>query len=84
MKRKWWIAGVAGAVVVALVGAGVVMAQTPTPGASGSSPSFLDRVAQKLGIETPKLQDGDQEREQRPDRRRSREPARSRRRRRTS
>lgn len=56
MKRKWWIAGVAGAVVVALVGAGVVMAQTPTPGASGSSPSFLDRVAQKLGIETPKLQ----------------------------
>ncbi len=57
MKRKWWIAGVAGAAVVTLIGAGVVMAQTPTPVASGSSPSFLDRVAQKLGIETPKLQD---------------------------
>ena len=56
MKRKWWLAGIAGAAVIALVGAGVVMAQTPTPGAPGSSPSFLDRVAQKLGIETPKLQ----------------------------
>lgn len=55
MKRKWWIAGLA-ALVVGVVGAGVVMAQTPTPG-SGGGTTFLDRVAQKLGIETPKLQD---------------------------
>ena len=55
MKRRWWLAGLA-AVVLAVVGAGVVMAQTPTPG-SGGGTTFLDRVAQKLGIETPKLQD---------------------------
>ena len=58
MKRKRWLAVAAGGVAAAaLVGAGVVMAQTPTPGSGGSGPSFLDRVAQKLGIESSKLQD---------------------------
>ncbi|MDE3095227.1 MAG: hypothetical protein KGK07_04395 [Chloroflexota bacterium] len=55
MKRRWWLAAVGGAALVVVVGAGVVMAQTPTPGA-GTATSFLDRVAQKLGITTPKLQ----------------------------
>ena len=57
MTRKRWSAVAAGAVAVAvLVGAGVVMAQTPTPGSGGGN-TFLDRVAQKLGIESSKLQD---------------------------
>ncbi|MBF6598879.1 MAG: hypothetical protein IVW36_00005 [Dehalococcoidia bacterium] len=56
MRRNWWIVGIGGAVALTLVGAGVVMAQTPTPGASGTGTSFLDRVAQKLGIESTKLQ----------------------------
>lgn len=57
MTRKRWLAVAAGGVAAAaLVGAGVVMAQTPTPGSGGSGPSFLDRVAQKLGIESSKLQ----------------------------
>ena len=55
MKRRWWLAAVGGAALMVVVGAGVVMAQTPTPGA-GTATSFLDRVAQKLGITTPKLQ----------------------------
>ncbi|MHB8378116.1 MAG: hypothetical protein ACYDEB_14350, partial [Dehalococcoidia bacterium] len=55
MKRRWWLAAVGGAALVAVVGAGVVMAQTPAPG-GGTATSFLDRVAQKLGITTPKLQ----------------------------
>jgi hypothetical protein len=52
--KKTWIIAVAGALAVAVVGAGVVMAQTP---GGSSGPSFLDRVAQKLGIDTPKLKD---------------------------
>jgi polyhydroxyalkanoate synthesis regulator phasin len=55
MKRRWWIAGLAATLVV-VAGAGAVMAQTPTPGAGGGT-TFLDRVAQKLGIETPKLRE---------------------------
>lgn len=55
MKRRWWLAAVGGAALVAVVGAGVVMAQTPAPG-GGTATSFLDRVAQKLGITAPKLQ----------------------------
>ena len=47
----------AGALTVAVIGAGVVMAQTPGATPGGSAQSFLDRVAQKLGIDTPKLQD---------------------------
>ncbi|HEX5480339.1 MAG TPA: hypothetical protein VFY79_11540 [Dehalococcoidia bacterium] len=58
MTRKRWLAVAAGGVAAAaLIGAGVVMAQTPTPGSGGSGPSFLDRVAQKLGIQSSKLQD---------------------------
>ena len=55
MSRKWLAAG-AIAVVVAIIGAGAVMAQSPTPG-TGTGTTFLDRLAQKLGIDTPKLQD---------------------------
>ena len=55
MSRKWLVAG-AVAVAVAIIGAGAVMAQTPTPG-SGTGTTFLDRLAQKLGIDTPKLKD---------------------------
>ncbi len=51
---KKWILAVAGVAVVAVIGAGAVMAQTPS---TGSGTSFLDRVAQKLGIDTPKLRD---------------------------
>lgn len=51
-KRKWLIAA-AGAALVVVLGGGAVMAQTP---AAGTGSTFLDRVAQKLGIETPKLQ----------------------------
>lgn len=54
MKKKTWAIAFAGALAVAVVGAGVVMAQTPPSGGTGTS--FLDRVAQKLGIDTPKLQ----------------------------
>lgn len=53
LNRKWLIAAV-GAVAVVVLGAGVVMAQTATGNGTGST--FLDRVAQKLGIDTPKLQ----------------------------
>ena len=52
-KRKWLIAG-AGVAVLAVVSAGAVMAQTPPTPTAGTT--FLDRVAQKLGIDTPKLQ----------------------------
>lgn len=53
MSRKQWLAAAGGAALVVVLGAGAVMAQT-APNAVGSS--FLDRVAQKLGIDTPKLQ----------------------------
>ena len=52
-KRKWLIAA-AGATLVVALGTGGVMAQSATGNATGST--FLDRVAQKLGIDTPKLQ----------------------------
>jgi hypothetical protein len=55
MNKKKWIAAIAGVAAVLVIGAGAVMAQTPaTPSAT---PSFLDRVAQKLGIDTSKLKD---------------------------
>lgn len=57
MKKKQWILALGGALAVVVVGAGVVMAQTPAPGSGSNGPSFLDRVAQKLGIDTAKLQD---------------------------
>jgi polyhydroxyalkanoate synthesis regulator phasin len=55
MKRTWWIAGAGALVAAAVIGAGAVMAQSG--GSSSGTPTFLDRVAQKLGIDTPKLQD---------------------------
>jgi polyhydroxyalkanoate synthesis regulator phasin len=48
-----WILALAGVAAVAVIGAGAVMAQTP---GTGDGKTFLDRVAQKLGIDTPKLQ----------------------------
>src|SRR5258706_14854804 len=57
VKQKKWLLALTAAVVVTVVGAGVVMAQTPAPGSGTNGPSFLDRVAQKLGIDTGKLQD---------------------------
>jgi uncharacterized protein YidB (DUF937 family) len=54
--KKQWILALGGALVVVVIGAGVVMAQTPAPGGGSNGPSFLDRVAQKLGIDTGKLQ----------------------------
>lgn len=52
MKRTWLLAASAGA-VVAVIGVGAVLAQSSGQPAAGSS--FLDRVAQKLGIDSPKL-----------------------------
>lgn len=49
---KKWIVAVAGVAVIATIGVGAVMAQTP---GAGTGTSFLDRVAQKLGITTPAL-----------------------------
>lgn len=56
MRKQPWIIGAAAALVLVVVGAGVVMAQTPDSGSS-SGTTFLDRVAQKLGIDTPRLRD---------------------------
>ena len=53
MRKKRWLLAAAAALAAAGVGAGVVMAQS---GAEGGGASFLDRVAQKLGIDTPKLE----------------------------
>jgi hypothetical protein len=52
MKRTWMLAIAAGA-VVAVLGVGAVWAQSSGQTTPGSS--FLDRVAQKLGIDSPKL-----------------------------
>jgi uncharacterized protein YidB (DUF937 family) len=54
MKKRSWVLLAGGAVLAAVLGAGVVMAQDG--GSSSAGQSFLDRVAQKLGIDTPKLQ----------------------------
>ena len=50
---KKWVLAMAGVAAVAVIGAGAVMAQTP---GTGSGKTFMDRVAEKLGIDTPKLQ----------------------------
>ena len=52
MGTKRWLAAIGGAVLVAAVGVGAVMAQSDEE--SGRL-SFLDRVAQKLGIERDTL-----------------------------
>jgi uncharacterized protein YidB (DUF937 family) len=54
--RKWWIAVAGGLALAGILGAGAVMAQTPVPGTSTTGTSFLSRVAQKLGIDTPTLE----------------------------
>jgi uncharacterized protein YidB (DUF937 family) len=54
--RKWWIAAAGGLALAGILGAGAVMAQTPVPGTSTTGTSFLSRVAQKLGIDTPTLE----------------------------
>jgi polyhydroxyalkanoate synthesis regulator phasin len=54
MKKRTWLLGVAGAVAVLVVAASVGFAATG--GGDANGPSFLDRVAGKLGIETDKLQ----------------------------
>ena len=52
-KRKWMVLLAASAALVA-VGAGVLAAGAQSQDGTGSS--FLDRVAAKLGIDTPKLE----------------------------
>jgi polyhydroxyalkanoate synthesis regulator phasin len=51
-KRKWLLAA-GGAVVAGIVGIGAVAAQD---GGDTTGMSFLDRVAQKLGVDTPRLE----------------------------
>lgn len=55
MRRQKWVLAAAGVAAAAvLLGGGAVMAQQT---GNGGTPTFLDRVAQKLGIDTPKLQE---------------------------
>ncbi len=55
MKRRWWFVA-AGVVAAAIaVGAGTLVMAQQSNQTGGTT--FLDRVAQKLGIDTPKLQD---------------------------
>jgi hypothetical protein len=54
MQKRTWLIAAAGAALVVVLGAGAVMAQSG--GQAGNGSTFLDRVAQKLGIESPKLQ----------------------------
>lgn len=54
MRKRTWLGAAVGATLVVVLGAGVVMAQSATGNGTGST--FLDRVAQKLGIDAPKLQ----------------------------
>src|SRR5438552_8172906 len=55
MTRKWWIAGTAAVALAVALGAGTLVMAQQSDQSTGTS--FLDRVAQKLGIDTPKLQD---------------------------
>ena len=54
--RRWWIAGAAAVALLAAAGT-AVMAQTPVPGVTGSGSTFLERVAQKLGIDADAARD---------------------------
>lgn len=55
--RLWWIAAAAGVAVAAFAGIAVVSGQeTPVPGADAGQ-TMLDRVAEKLGIDSPTLRD---------------------------
>jgi hypothetical protein len=53
MFRRKWVIAAGGALLVVVLGSGAVMAQST---GTGTGSTFLDRVAQKLGIDTPKLQ----------------------------
>ena len=53
MKRRTWLIGLGLAAAAAVIGIGAVMAQED--GATTGN-SFLDRVAAKLGIDTPQLE----------------------------
>src|SRR4051812_39917742 len=55
MTRRWWIAGAAVLALAVALGAGTLVMAQQSDQSTGTS--FLDRVAQKLGIDTPKLQD---------------------------
>src|SRR5438105_11694098 len=55
MTRKWWIAGTAAVALGVALGAGTLVMAQQSDQSAGTT--FLDRVAQKLGIDTPKLQD---------------------------
>ena len=55
MTRKWWIAGTAAVALAVALGAGTLVMAQQSDQSTGTS--FLDRVAQKLGIDTPKLQE---------------------------
>jgi len=54
--NKWSLAAIGGVILAGALGAGAVMAQTPVPGTATTGTTFLSRVAQKLGIDTPTLQ----------------------------
>lgn len=56
--RRWHLWVIGAVVTAAVIGtAAGVMAQTPVPGVTGTSPTFLERVAQKLGIDVGTLRD---------------------------
>lgn len=52
IRKPWLLGGLAAVVVLAVAGGGVVLAQSGTEGDN----SFLDRVAEKLGIEPDQLE----------------------------
>jgi polyhydroxyalkanoate synthesis regulator phasin len=56
--KRWWIAAAAALAITAVLGTGAVMAQegTPIPGTTGGV-TLLDRVAEKLGIDSATLRD---------------------------
>jgi polyhydroxyalkanoate synthesis regulator phasin len=54
MNKRTWLLGAAGAIAVLIVAATAGFAATG--GGTSDGPSFLDRVAQKLGIQTDTLQ----------------------------
>lgn len=54
--RTWWVLAVVGVVATAAIGATTgVMAQTPVPGINDTGTTFIDRVAEKLGISSDTL-----------------------------
>ncbi len=58
MKRRKWVLAAVGAALVVTLGAGAAMAQA---GEENGGVSFLDRVATKLGVDRPQLDQAIQE-----------------------